>query len=115
MTPAAAQAMYRRQFDHSGRRVTIERRVANVDPIQITNVRAKIRGLVPDEVAAGIDVNQRKATVLAEDVPESFAPLKKGDYIVVDAIKMMIIDRPDDQTRRFGETLLAYECILSGS
>ncbi|MBN9065173.1 MAG: hypothetical protein J0H60_01500 [Rhizobiales bacterium] len=115
MTPATAQAMYRRQFDAHGRRITIERRVVNADPISIPNVRVRIRGLTPEEVAGGIDVNQRKAIVLAEDVPDTFAPLKKGDYLVVDGIKMMVVDRPDDQTRCVGETLIAYECTLSGS
>ncbi|MGN6585803.1 MAG: hypothetical protein ACTHJV_19080 [Rhizobiaceae bacterium] len=111
MTPSTAQAMYRRQFDMHGRKVTITR--PGADPLQ--NVRVRITTFTPEEIAGGVAVGNRKVIVLAEDVPDSFAPLKKGDSVLVDGKSLMFTQTPDDQTRRVGETLIAYECIVAGA
>jgi len=111
MTPATAQAMYRRQFDQHGRRVSIKRPGSD----NLENVRVRIIAFTPQEIASGVAVGSRKVIVLAEDVPDSFAPLKKGDSVLVDGKSLMFTQTPDDQTRRVGETLIAYECVVAGA
>ena len=51
---------YRRLFERGGRRVTLQRRQTNAQPVEILNVRARIRGFTPQEIAGGINVGKRK-------------------------------------------------------
>lgn len=103
---------YRRLFTKAGRTVSIERQVANSSPKTVDNVRVRIRNFTPEEVAGGVTAGQRKILVLAEDVT-SIAPLKSGDTFIVDSSRFSIVQKPDDQTHRDGETLLAYDCVCS--
>lgn len=108
---------YRSLFTKGGRLVTIERKVANSSPLTLANVRARIMSLsrtqMGDEIAGGATVGRRKVLVLAEDVTGGFIPLKSTDAILVDSLRLTIIDKPDDQTHRDGETLLAYVCVCA--
>lgn len=108
-------ASYRRAFTLKGRRVTIERPVPNAAPITAANVRARIHDFAEDEVAGGVNAGQRRVLVLAEDVPATLRPLKQGDKIIVDGLTWRFTSRPDDQTRRDGDVLLAYEGIAAGA
>ncbi|WP_416358224.1 hypothetical protein ACLNGM_10065 [Aureimonas phyllosphaerae] len=105
---------YRRMFDRFGRRVSIERTVANADPLIALNVRARLTEARPIEVAGGVTSTERRVLILAEDVPPTLCPLRKGDYVVVDGLRLRFTDRPDDQTRRDGETLIAFEGWAAG-
>lgn len=106
---------YRRMFARGGRRVTLQRRRANAQPVEVANVRARIRGFTPQEIAGGFDVGQRKILILAEDVPAGFRPLLKNDRVIVDGLTWAFSNRPDDQTHRDGDVLLAYDCVAAGA
>lgn len=106
---------FRELFEMGGRRVTLQRAAANQPAQTLPNVRARVRGYTPEEIAGGITVGSRKILILAEDVPASWRPLKTGDSVLVDGITMRFTTRPDDQTHRDGETLLAYDCMASGA
>ena len=108
-------AQYARLFDMGGRRVTLRRNMGNSPAIEVANVRARIRGFKPEEIAGGIDVGQRKILILAEDIPASFLPMRQNDRVIVDGITMVFATRPDDQTHRDGELLLAIDGIASGA
>lgn len=110
-----SKAQYAHLFSRGGRRVTIERRVANADPIRAENVRVRIRDFSPEEIASGIHSGSRKILVLAADVPASLTPLRSADAVLVDGLRLTFTERPDDQTHRDGDVLLAYECIASGA
>lgn len=110
------QAAYRRMFARAGRRVTIERVVANQPSLKVENVRARVRGLTQEEIAGGINSASRKVLILAEDVPASFLPLRaQVDRVLVDGLTLRFDRRPDDQTHRDGETLLAIDGVLVGA
>lgn len=106
---------FRELFEMGGRRVTLQRTVPNQQPQTLPNVRARVRGYTPEEIAGGVNVGSRKVTLLAEDVPANWLPLRATDAIVVDGIRMAFKNRPDDQTHRDGEVLLAIVCEASGS
>lgn len=106
---------YRRMFDKGGRRVTIERQVANADPVRALNVRARIREATDEEVAGGIRSTERKILILAEDVPADMLSLATDDAVLVDNLRLTFTRRPDDQTHRDGEMLLAIDGVVSGA
>lgn len=107
-------ASYAGLFARYGRRVTIERKVANSAPITVENVRARIRGATQEEIASGISSTQRIVLILAEDVPDALRPLEMGDQILVDGARLTFDETPDDQTHRDGETLLAIAGKATG-
>ncbi len=105
---------YRKLMDQYGRRVTIERPVVNGVPLSAPAVRARIRGATQDEIAGGISASSRRVLVLAADLPPEMAPLRKNDRLIVDGIRLTFTERPDDQTHRDGDLLLAYDGVASG-
>lgn len=105
---------YRRLFEHGGRRVMLQRRQSNAQPVEVANVRARIRGFTPQEIAGGFNVGQRKILILAEDIPASLRPLRQNDRVIVDGTTWAFPERPDDQTHRAGDVLLAYDCVAAG-
>ncbi|WP_061930144.1 hypothetical protein [Aureimonas sp. AU22] len=109
-------AEYAALFEMGGRRVTIERHVDGA-PVQVPNVRARIRGAGGDpvEVSAGNNSIERKILILASDVPVSFRPLRQSDDVLVDGLRLTFIGRPDDQTHRDGDMLLAYDGLAVGA
>lgn len=111
----SARAQYARLFDRGGRRVTIERPVANGDAVTAANVRVRIRDFTAEEIAGGVQAGTRRMLVLAEDLPEGFAPLRAMDGLTVDGVRLTIVERPEDQTHRDGALLLAYDCRVSGA
>lgn len=107
-------ASYAAMFDRAGRRVTIERK-SNGETTTVPNVRARVRGAREEEIAGGIQASERKVLILAADVPEALRPLLANDSILVDGLRLRIQGRPDDQTHRDGETLLAIDCVVKGA
>lgn len=106
---------YSRLFDKASRRVTVRRIVTNQPHIDIQNVRARVRGFTPEEIAGGIDIGQRKVLLLAEDIPQAYWPLQKNDRILIDGYTLIFSTRPDDQTHRDGDILLAFDGIATGA
>lgn len=105
---------YDRLFAKAGRRVTLERTVTNAEPLVASGVRARLSDAQPIEVGGGVTSTARRVLVLAADVPEALRPLRKGDCVLVDGIRLRFRDRPDDQTHRDGETLLAFDGWAAG-
>lgn len=113
MTTRAAK--YAALFERAGRRVTLERPVANAAPLVAANVRARLWGASAEEVAAGIKSSTRHVLILAADVPVGMLPLRAQDAVKVDGLTLKFIERPDDQSHRDGETLLAIKGLATGS
>lgn len=107
--------LYARLFNEGGRRVTLERPAVNGQPVLVPNVRTRIRGATPEEIAGGLKSTERKVLILAQDVPPEHRPLRQGDKVLVDGLRLTFSSRPDDQTHRDGETLLAYEAVAVGA
>lgn len=112
MKPKAA---YRRMFTKAGRRVALERRMANAEPVRAEGVRARIREATDEEIAGGIRSTERRVLILAEDVPYGMLPLVTDDAVLVDGLRLTFTQRPDDQTHRDGEMLLAIAGVVSGA
>ena len=113
MTPATARAMYARQFAGVAQ-VTLRRIVPNASPVDVA-VRAKVTGYAPNELMGGIQQGDSRAIVLAVDVEATAfpGPIKAGDKLVIGG-RVRNIQFLDDQTRRIGDTLIAYDLTLRG-
>lgn len=111
MTPDSAKAMYRRQLA-AGEDIILRR--VNVSPTPNTDipVRARVIGYRPEEMVGGIQAGDRKIIVLADDVTFD-PPLKKGDKAVVRG-RVLNLEVVDDNTRRVGGVLIAYELVARG-
>ena len=107
-------AEYAAAFDMGGRRITLERLVPNAAAVTVENVRARVRGASPEEVASGIKAIERKILLLAADIPDDFLPIRQGDRVLVDGARLVFTSRPDDQTHRDGEMLLAIDGFATG-
>lgn len=99
--------VYQRSFDRIGRRVEIERMAANQPAQVLEGVRARLRDLRPEEIAGGIAASAHYIMILAEDVPADWLPLQQSDTVKVDGRSLTFTQRPDDQTHRDREVLLA--------
>jgi len=115
MTPAAAEAMYIRQF--AGHGTLILRRLGspNVDSIP---VRGRIVGYEADELVGGIEQGSSRVILLAKDVEAAIAagwpgPLDENARIVANG-RSINIESIDDFTRRIGGVLIAYEIRVKG-
>lgn len=76
---------------------------------------AKVSGYQPQELIGGIVQGDIKVIVLVDDLLSAQfpLPLKKGDKAIVRS-KEMNIEAVDDNTRRVGITLIAYELQVRG-
>ncbi|TDR89122.1 hypothetical protein [Enterovirga rhinocerotis] len=110
------QAQMRRAIEKTGEVLTLRRVVPNAPPIE-KQVRGRVMGYAPDELAAGISIGERKVILPADEVEASGfpTPLRKGtDRIVVRGTHLTIVE-VDDSTRRIGGELVAYEIRASGA
>lgn len=107
---AAYKAMYRRQIDEIGEIVTFKR-AGNPN----VEVRARVTGFSPEELAGGIVQGDRKIIALEDDlVAASFpVPLKVGDQVIVRG-RTLRLESVDASTRRVGDSLIAYEMQARG-
>lgn len=115
MTPAAAKSLYRRLIAASGETVTLRRNSRYpADPTD-ADVRARVIDATTDQDDDSLQQGKRKVVVLAEDVPDSFWPLRERgvDRIILRGAPC-IIDFVDDSTRRVGGVLIAYEFHVIG-
>lgn len=117
MTPADALAMYRRQLEQNGEAVTIRRYTGTGEtrPFDDVPVTARVKGYQPQELLAGIDQGDVNVIVLADDLDGSTitAPLVKGDSVIIRGRERAIM-AVDDNTRRIGATLIAYDLQCRG-
>lgn len=123
MSLQQAQSTYRRMIDAYGETVTLRRE--SLDPAPEATARARVVGLTPEELASGIDQGSRKMILLAEDVeaaiatggwpapPAGYAAIQKNDVIVVRGAPLNV-ESVDDNTRRVGGVLVAYEIVAIG-
>jgi hypothetical protein len=104
MTPAAARAMYDRQFASHGEDVTI--RSGGTESAG----RARVTGFKPEELTGAIQQGDRKVILLADGL--SVVPAS-GDTIIVRGEELNI-EAVDDSTRRVAGELIAYEIVARG-
>jgi hypothetical protein len=117
MTSAEALAMYRRQLEQNGETVTIRRYTGTGEtrPHVDWPVTARVKGYQPQELLAGIDQGDVNVIVLADDLDGSTItePLVKGDSVIIRGRERAIM-AVDDNTRRIGATLIAYDLQCRG-
>lgn len=107
MTPESARALYARQIRDT---VTL-RRIADGSGAEVT-VRARVSGTSSDELVGGIEQRDLKVILLAADLT---TPPQANDEIVLPGGRVISILAPvDDQTRRVGGELIAYEMTARG-
>lgn len=124
MTPAQAKAMHRRQIRAHGERVSLRRE--GLDPAPTSpNLRARVTGFTPQELASGIDQGSRKVILLAEDLDAAIAAgswpapaagaaaVMKDDTLIVRGAPLNV-ESVDDSTRRIAGVLIAYEIVALG-
>lgn len=110
---AVTAGLMDRAFTAFGRRITLERAVPNGQQIVVPNVRARLWGATATEIAAGVKSSGRHIVILAADVPTDTLPLRTNDVVRVDGQALRFAERPDDQTHRDGDVLLAIEGLVS--
>lgn len=124
MTPDEARLDYRREMAEHGETVSIRREADDPTP-EALNLRARVTGFSPEEIAAGIDQGARKIILLAEDVEREiaanrwpppaagFAAILKDDTLMLRGAPLNV-ERVDDSTRRVAGVLVAYEITALG-
>lgn len=117
MSLSEIQAAYRSGFQ--GADVVTLRRYAGRDQnrthFDFQSVRARVTGYAAADLVGDIEQGDRLAIVLAEDVYRvGFPiPIRKGDGMIV-AGAICSIEAVDDNTRRVGGNLMAYEIRIRG-
>lgn len=111
MTPEAEKATYRRFLTDS---VTVRRTVSSVNTDAV--VAARIKSYSPQELSGTIMQGDQKAILLAEDLTLAGWPVppKNGDMVIVQGRTTRIV-AVDQNTRRVGSTIIAYECQVRGT
>lgn len=118
MSPTEAASAYRSALLHEHETVVL-RRVGpgNTVVAESPPLLARVTGYKPDELVAGIKQGDLRLVLLAEDVEASGfpLPLKQGaaDRVVVRG-RMTTPQAIDDNTRRVGGVLIAYEIQVRG-
>lgn len=117
MTPEQCRNTYRRMLYQSGEPVTIRRYTGTGSsrPKFEAQVQARVTEYAPNELVGLVQQGDRKLIILADDlVSAQFSlPLRKGDKAVVRG-KELNIESPDDNTRRIGGVLIAYDLRVRG-
>lgn len=124
MSAAATRRQYVRDIGTVGEIVGLRRETAD-STIEVGNLRARVTGFRPEELASGVDQGARKVILLAEDVERAVAlglwpateggapAIVKNDRIVVRGAPLNV-EAVDDSTRRLGGVLMAYEITATG-
>ncbi|PZQ19336.1 MAG: hypothetical protein DI565_00655 [Ancylobacter novellus] len=124
MSVAATRRQYARDIGTVGEIVGLRRETAD-SAIEVGNLRARVTGFRPEELASGVDQGARKVILLAEDVERAVAlglwpategggpAIVKNDRIVVRGAPLNV-EAIDDSTRRLGGVLMAYEITATG-
>lgn len=117
MDAQTAADVYRQELDQYGEWIAI-RRYAGLGASQTwldVAVRARVKGFLPEELVGSIQQGDRKLIVLAEDLTGYSPPrvILLSDKAIVRDRELAIIAL-DDNTRRIGATLIAYELVARG-
>lgn len=117
MTPETAKATYRRMLDQAGEPIFVRRYSGSGTSRTYLDaeVQARVMGFAPGELIGAIQQGDRKIILLVEDlVAAQFSvPPRKGDKAVVRG-RELNIEGVDDNTRRVGTELIAYEIRARG-
>jgi hypothetical protein len=112
MTPSEMRAQYRELIASDGETVRLRRGSTDYE------VRARVTGFTPEEIAAGINQGSRRIIALAEDVEASGFPLpirSGSDAVMIrSGAQRLTINDVDDSTRRVGGVLIAYVIQATG-
>lgn len=121
MTPEAATAAYRRalNLDNLGEPVEVRRYTGTAGtnrPKFDATVMARVTDYQPSDLVGDIKQGDRQVILMFEDlIAAQFPmPVKKTDKIVV-RNRECSIEMLDDNTRRIGTVLIAYEARVRGS
>lgn len=112
MTPDQVKSSYLRSL---GDRVTVRRYsgTGTARPkTDVDNVRARVTNYGPQEIVGTIMEGDRQVIVYADDVG-ALNPLTLRDKLVVRGRELAIMS-VDDNTRRVGGVLIAYELQVRG-
>jgi hypothetical protein len=110
MTPAQARSSYRQALQRAGRSVTFKRPDGSVADAE---VRCRSVGYEAQELGAGIIQGDTKVIALAEDFEKAGWTPRKGDQATL-GTRLVSIESVDLETRRIGDTLVAYEIQVRG-
>lgn len=119
MTPDQAKAMYLR---HLGKFETVSIRIytgtgTSRPRFDYDGIRARPVDFSPEELVGGIIQGDRNVIVLADDVTDSGVPLPLAagtNLKLVIRGKELTIKAINDNTRRLGGELIAYEMQVGG-
>lgn len=120
MTPAQVKEMYSRLLALYGQTTVKLRRHTGTGhsrtPTDYSDIAARVHEYQPDELIGGIVQGDRKFIIFADDVADSGFTVPfvaTADKLVVDG-RELAIKSVDDNTRRIGDTLIAYEIRAGG-
>lgn len=119
MTPVGVRSAYRRmlgQFE-----LVFLRKYTGVGALRTKRdyaVQARVLNYNEEEFVGQVQEGDRKLIIMAEDVDASSLrlPIRKGDKVVIEreGDKELNIEGSDDNTRRIGGELIAYEIRARG-
>ena len=119
-----ARSTYRRMISAHGETVSLRRESIEPTP-EAQDLRARVMGFTPEELASGIDQGDRKLILLAEDIEREIAAgrwsapaagasgILKNDTLMLRGAPMNV-EWVDDSTRRVAGVLIAYEVTVTG-
>jgi hypothetical protein len=117
MTPEDARQTYARMLGEAGETVTIRRYhgTGTPRPTYEQGCAARVLSYQPSEIVGPIVQGDRKIILLAEDMEtgDVVLPIVTTDKAVVRGKELAIV-AIDDNTRRVGPTLCAYELQVRG-
>ena len=111
MNPTATKAMDARFLTD---RVTVRRTRSSVNT-DATNVRARIKGYAPTDIGGTI-LQGDQLVILHKpdmDLQDWPVPPQRGDRIIVGG-RLLTVESVDQNTRKVGETIIAYEIQVRG-
>lgn len=118
MTPAAVKASYRRALDQYGETIAIRRYSGSGASRTATDyaVKARVTGFQPEEFVGSIVPGDRKIIALTADLIASgiSLPISAGSDKALIRGRELTLRSVDDNTRRIGDELIAYEMVCVG-
>lgn len=111
MTPYQAAAIYVRQMNAE---VSISG-VRSGLTMTADNIRGRLMGYTPLEISGTILQGDQKLVVMKSDLDDAGFPTpRKGDKVTSSDNRTLTVQFVDADTRRCGDTLIAYECQVRG-
>jgi len=115
MTPAEIKAAYLDAISEVGENVVIRTYVGITETYSDVTVRARVVEFSPDQLVGAIVQGDRKLIMLAADVENTGVTLAATQNCkVLVRGKELQVKAIDDNTRRVGGVLMAYELTVGG-